>query len=281
MSTTSTHRYFSKNGELLPFSRATIPLEHIGYQYGFGVYETLKVRKKILYFTEQHVSRLMKSASIIHLMHPFSPEQITTYIEKLIKKSDIENANIKILLIGGPTPEDALLYILPLAPFYPDKKLYSRGAQVDCIHYERFLPNAKTLNMLPSYLYYATAKSHGFYDMLYLDASDHILEGSRTNFFGIKGKTLTTPPESCVLAGVTRQTVMTTARKNGYKVRETRISLRDLRDFDGAFLTSTSSNIIPLTRIGTLSFSVIPEEVRRLMALYKTFLDESNGIFRE
>lgn len=281
MSTKPTHRYFSKNGELLPFSQATIPLEHIGYQYGFGVYETLKVRKKILYFAEQHMSRLMKSASIIHLMHRFSPALITTYIEKLIKKSGIENANIKILLIGGTKSEETLLYILPLAPLYPEKKLYSRGAQVDCIRYERFLPNAKTLNMLPSYLYYTTAKSHGFYDMLYLDGSDHILEGSRTNFFAIKGKTLTTPPERSVLAGVTRQTVMATARKNGYKVVEARISLRDLRTFDGAFLTSTSSNIIPLTRVGTLAFSAIPEEVRQLMALYKKFLDESKGIFRE
>ena len=50
-------QYFSRNGQLLPISSALISVENISYQYGFGVYETIKIRNKTLYFLQQHVER--------------------------------------------------------------------------------------------------------------------------------------------------------------------------------------------------------------------------------
>jgi len=276
-----TIQYFSKNGILLPISGATVPLENIAYQYGFGAYETLKVRNKILYFAKQHVERLLQSAKIIDLKHIFTPRKINLHIQEVIQKNSVENCNIKILLIGGKEAGDAFLFILPLAPLFPDKKLYSRGATVETVQYERIFPNAKTLNMLQSYLYYTKASRQGHYDTLFLDDKGNILEGSRTNFFVISGSTLTTPSKEKILEGVTRQTVIAAAKKSGFVVREETIPFRKLEAFDGAFLTSTSAKIIPLIQIDDFKFPEIPPKLKELMQIYNKFLEIGKGLFTE
>jgi len=271
--------FFSKNGEILPSEQATIPLSNIEYSYGFGVYENLKVRHGIVYFTKQHIERLQKSAEIIGLTHQFSNEAIEQYLKELLEKLDLkeqDNAcNIKMLLIGGREPQ---LFIMALAPHFPDRKLYSEGAKMITVHYERQFPNAKTLNMLPSYLAYKKAKEQECYDALLISKDGLILEGTRTNFFAIKDTTLFTAPKEDVLEGVTRQTVIAAAKRAGFTLEEKAIPLSQIGEFDGVFLTSTSSKIIPVRQIDDKNFQ-IPEKLKELMQAYDTFLKESNGIF--
>jgi branched-chain amino acid aminotransferase len=271
-------QYFSKNGKLLPLVDATVPLENIAYQYGFGVYETIRVRNKIAYFTEQHIERLLQSARLIELEHIYTLPQIDSYIQEVIQKNNTQNCNLKILLIGGKNTEDALLFILPLNPLFPDKKIYINGVTVETAQYERFLPNAKTLNMLQSYIHYTKASKKGHYDALFLDDKNNVLEGSRTNFFVIKDKTLITPPKEKVLAGVTRQTVIAVAKKSGFIVEEKGININELENFDGAFLTATSAKIVPLIQINDFKFDKIPENLNELMRMYSNFLEKSNGL---
>ncbi len=260
-------------------NNAVVPIENINFQYGFGVYETLKVRNGILYFVKQHIDRLLFSAKIISLEHEFEKPKIDKYIRDLIETNKIESANIKMLLMGAKTARDAELFILPLAPLYPDRKLYSKGATVMTVEYERFLPNAKTLNMLPSYLFYTKAKSSGCYDALFKDKEKNILEGTRTNFFAIKDNNVITPPTNKVLEGVTRMTVIDCASKNGYKIEEKNIPYSDLSKYDGAFVTSTSSKIVPLIQIDDYRYNEISDSIKRLIKLYDNFLDESKGVF--
>ncbi|GEM_PF-113924 len=270
--------YFSKNGQILPINEAVIPIENIEYSYGFGVYETIKVRNGVLYFAKEHVDRLLKSAEIIGLIHPYGKAQIKSYLEDLINKLKTESCNIKMLLIGGREPQ---LFIIPLAPLFPDRKLYSHGAKTITVGYERLFPNAKTLNMLPSYMAYKKAKESDCYDAICIDSEGFITEGTRTNFFAIKDSILFSPPEPKILAGVTRKTVLFVAKKYGFKVQEKDILLAEIGQYDGAFLTSTSTKIIPIRQIDDFVFGEIPVKLKELMSTYDTFLKESNGIFKE
>ena len=236
-----TFTHISKNGELLLIDQAVVSVRDLHFQYGFGVYESLRVRNKIVYFVDMHVDRLIESARVIGLEHPYSQEQIVEFIKKDSEKNNLESANIKMLLIGGKTADEANLYIFPVLPLYPDRKLYKHGATVSTVRYHRFLPNAKTLNMLPSYMFFTKARKEGHYDAVFLDDEKKILEGTRTNFFAIKDAILITSPVEFVLDGVIRQTLVSTAKKNGFSVKEEKIPLSSLKDYDGAFLTSTST----------------------------------------
>lgn len=265
---------FSKNGEILPIEQAVIPLNNIEYSYGYGVYESLKVRNGTLYFVTEHVERLQQSAKIIGIVHTFKSKEIEQFIKDLVAKTPVESFNIKVLLIGGKEPQ---LYIQALAPLFPDRKLYAHGAKTITIEYERPYPNAKTLNMLPSYLAYRKAKEAGAYDALLINKTGHIIEGTRTNFFTIKDSILYTAPVSEVLEGVTRQTVIAVAKKNGLKLEEKDIPLSKLQAYDGAFLTSTSTKIMPIREIDGFTWPNIPEKVKDLINQYDTFLEESKG----
>ena len=271
--------YFSKNGQILPIEEASMPLSNIEFSYGFGVYENIKVRNGIVYFVKQHIERLQKSAKVIGLIYPFTATEIENYLQKLLEKLALTkpdaSANIKMLLIGGREPE---LFIMALAPLYPDRKLYSQGAKTITIEYERFLPKAKTLNMLPSYLNYKKAKEAGCYDALLVSKKRTIIEGTRTNFFTIKGKELFTAPAEEVLEGVTRQTVIATAQKHGFVVHEDAIPVIQIGEYDGCFLTSTSSKIVPIRQINDHEFA-ISQPLRELMKVYDGFLKDSHGVF--
>src|SRR5262249_33182881 len=152
---------------------------------------------------------------------------------------------------------DATLYILCLNPLFPDKKMYRDGVACTTYPYERPFPHAKTLNMLQSYLAYRDAVKKGAYDALLINGRDEITEGTRSNFFCIKNKTIVSPPESEILLGVTRDHVLKVAAEKEFNVEERAIRKDDLAQFDGAFLTSTSSNILPIRAIDEFTFAEV------------------------
>jgi len=121
---------FSKNGRILPISEAVASLSSIEYAYGFGVYETLRVKDKAALFASDHIARLLSSARIIGLEHRFSEEKIAVFTQDLISKIESPIYNMKILLIGAPEAEDSSLYIMCSNPLFPDKKLYRDGVKV-------------------------------------------------------------------------------------------------------------------------------------------------------
>jgi branched-chain amino acid aminotransferase len=264
--------YFSHNSQLLPVAEAVVPLNSVEYSYGFGVYETLRVSKNKLYFPAEHCQRLMKSAEIIGLEHEFDPAVIETAIRKLLEANQAEACNVKVLLVGGRTAADANLYILCLNPLFPDRKLYKTGAKTISAHYERQFPHAKTLNMLPSYLAYRQARQADAYDALSVNSQGNITEGTRTNFFVIKDRAITSPPEKDLLLGVTRDKVLQVARQQGYEIIELDIPLDSLDQYDGAFLTSTSSKIMPIQSVDDFSWPETPAPLKELIQAFDEFL---------
>ncbi len=269
-------KYFSQNGRILPIEQAVIPLSNIEYSYGFGVYESLRVTNGTVYFIKDHIERLMESAKIIGIAHLFDEESIKNSLLNLIKDYKTETFNLKILLIGGNTKEKAMLNIFCLNPLFPDKKLYRDGAEFITYNYERPFPHAKTLNMLQSYLAYKKAKESGAYDALLINQNGFITEGTRTNFYTIKDKTIYTPFEKDILFGVMRKATLKVALKNNYKIVEKNIKLEDIKSYDGAFVTSTSAKIIPIKSIDENNLN-IPDSLRELMKLLNDFLTNCGG----
>lgn len=272
------YSYSSHNGTIVSSSDLTMPVGNIEYMYGFGVYETIRVSKNITYFVRQHIERLWLSANTIQLQHQFTTEQVERWLNDLIEKNEMESGNCKIILVGAPQPQDAQLYILCLPPLYPEKKWYTQGASAYTAVYERYLPQAKTLNMLPSYLLYEEAKRRGCYDALLVDHNGNIREGTRSNFFAMRGNTIYTPPAEDVLLGITREHVLHVAKRNGFTLVEEVIPRDALPTYDAVFLTGTSIKILPLSQIDSNRFS-ITEPLHTLMKQFKQFLSVSDGLF--
>ncbi len=269
-------KYFSQNGKILPIEQAVIPLSNIEYAYGFGVYENIRISNGQAFFLKNHIERLIESARIIGITHPFDAAFVENSVSDLVKNTKSETYNIKIFLIGGSIKEKASLYIFCLNPLFPDKKLYKEGAKFIIYNYERPFPHAKTLNMLQSYLAYSKAKESRAYDALLINHDGFITEGTRTNFFCIEDKTIYTPHKLDILLGVMRKATLKVALENKYLIVEKNIKLDEIMSYDGAFVTSTSSKIIPIKSIDGYILNV-PHTLIELMTLLNEFLSNCGG----
>lgn len=270
---------FSHNGKIKPLSEAIIPADRIESMYGFGVYETLKVRNHIVYFVKEHIERLFHSADCIDLIHEYTRSDIESALTELLAEVDADSLNIKILLIGGPDATDAQFFIFPLAPLYPKKSWYRDGVTVCSYVYERWMPQSKSLNMLPSYYYYTQAKREGHYDALFVDTNLCVREGTRTNFYVMKGSHICSPPKEDVLEGVTMKTIERAIRTSDFSITYKKIPYTSLSTYDSAFLSSTSSKILPIRTIDGKEFRISPE-LQKLIELYNQALERSGGDLR-
>jgi branched-chain amino acid aminotransferase len=265
-------QFFSKNGEVLPVSDAVVPVESVEFAYGFGVYETIRVKDGKPLYVQDHLQRLQISADILSLEHEYSTVNINAYIRAFITALNVPTFNLKILLIGAQKKEDAQLYLFGSNPYFPEKQWYRDGVSVSVAYFERAFPHAKSLNMLQSYMAYRDAKKQGCYDALLVNHEGNVTEGTRTNFFAIKGSVIYSPPSSEILLGVTRTHVLVVAKSCGFTVQERAIQLGSLSEFDGAFITSTSTKILPLRKIGDIEFESIAPRIADLIRAYDAFL---------
>ena len=261
----------SKNGNILPKEDATISVDNIEYCYGFGVYETIKVRNHIIYFPEEHIKRLFESANIIELTHQFTEKEVLKFLQEFMQRIKKESYNIKIQLIGTTQPNIAEIYIFATSPLFLTTQMKNQGVKTILVNGERQYPKAKTMNMLTSYLAYKNAKKVNAYDALLIDTQGFIHEGTRANLFYTDGETIFTPPKNTVLDGVTQNTVIEALQKEGIKVIQRELKKEELSSFTGYFLTSTSINILPITTIDSTQF-LIPPIVKKAILIYENYL---------
>lgn len=103
------------------------------------------------------------------------------------------------------------------------------------------------------------AKSKGYDQVLWLDAHEHkyIQEvGTMNIFFKIDGKFVTPKRDGAILDGITRMSVITLLRDNGFEVTERPITIQEIREaainktLEEAFGTGTAVGIAYIQEIG-------------------------------
>ncbi len=265
--------YFIHNDDLKPIEMAQVSLDDINFVYGYGVYETLKVRQGKIFFVEMHAERLLNSAKIVHLSHQLTQDMIVNRLKRLVESNKIAEANIKVLLISGTPPRKPQFYAMTLNPLFPKRSDYSRGATAISVEAERQFPQAKSLNMMTSAIMFGRARQAGAYDALLTNRYGHITEGTRTNIFATDGERIFTPPLDTILFGVTMRLVSRVIIDQGYQLEEREIPRDNIKQWKGLFLTSTSSKIMPLRAVDDIEFE-IPPITKTLMRAYNLFLDE-------
>ena len=240
------------NGALVPRSDLTLGLDDTDVTYGYGCYETLKIRAGRLYFPEFHEERLLSSAAVLGVVHDLEPGALVAALERLAEANGVAECNVKVLLIGREgRAADWYAFLLP--PIVPPASAYAEGVSCLLFRGERHFPAAKSLSMLLSTVAYRAAGRCVCYDALLVDGSGRVTEGTRTNLFYALAdapSVVYTPPADRVLSGITRRTILEACAEAGQRVEERDLSLAEAVG-GGASLavTSTSSTIIPVRRL--------------------------------
>ena len=138
-----------RNTELIREDEAVLPVVSREVQYSFSVYEALRITDGHVVHLDDHLKRLAASCGDIGLVHHFSDEDIEKSLDKLIAADGISNATARIFVVGGPSPLLFITYSDLLT--YPDS-YYTDGVKATLYHGERFMPQAKTSNLLMQYI---------------------------------------------------------------------------------------------------------------------------------
>jgi len=262
-------KYALVNGKLVEEEMATIPVKSKANFFDFGVYESIRVLKGKAFHPELNAERLFKSAKAIDLQISYSKEEILEWINKLIKANEIKDALLRVIIFGGIEKEPLRVYIFALNfHFYP-KKLYSKGVKVITFKGERYLPEAKSTHMLLNYIALREAFKQDAVEALFVNRENCITEGTRSNFFAVKDNILITPPKQAILEGTTKHILEREASKL-MTIKEGKIELGKLGEYEEFFITSTVFGVLPINQIGTQKFRV-GEKTKELIKIFREY----------
>ena len=235
-----------RNTELIREDEAVLPVVSREVQYSFSVYEALRITNGHVVHLDDHLRRLASSCRDIGLVHHFSDDDIERSLDKLIAADSITDATARIFIVGGPSPLLFITYTDLLT--YPDS-YYTDGVKVTLYHGERFMPEAKTSNLLMQYIALEEAKRQGAFEALLVNRAGEVLEGTRSNFYAIKGDKLYTAPDDKVLSGITRISVLRAASELGLNVVYEPPVVSSLSSFESVFISATSMAALPVSHV--------------------------------
>lgn len=246
-----------------------------------SIYEVIRIIDGVPLYLKEHLNRLRKSAWLIDSNIDKTDAELIDEIMKLIDLNKGYNLNMKILCTGdGRNLRDIYLYFIK--SFYPPKAMYKEGIKTILYKSERKTPNAKTFNIKLREAIDEELKERNAFEALLVDQDNRITEGSRSNVFFVKGKILYTPPANKVLLGVTRSKIMELSKLNNIDIVEKDISPSDLKEYDGAFITGTSTGALPIKNIDEIEISSHKNDIIiKVMGIYerdiKNYIHESKG----
>ena len=192
---------------------------------------------------------------------PYTQQQIEDACTEVIQTNKLPSAYIRPIVFYGygkmgldPTGANLNVAIAawPWGPYLGEEEL-EKGVTAIIAKTRRFSGkhnHAKiTGNYFNSMKAHNEAKKKGCHEAIMLDENGFVAEGPGENVFIVKKGIILTPTRSAILQGITRDSVMNIARDRGYKVKERKITVREIKNADEAFFTGTAAEITPIRMI--------------------------------
>jgi len=242
------------NGEYLSIKNATVSFRDGGFQFGDGLFETIRFQNRNLFSPEKHLHRLRNGLKILELSLDNSNDELISILKNLIRKNNINTGLLRLMITRGEitgTPwnhtgkPNIYISIRPISPLPKDpvKVVYLEEANFPII---RFNPAIKSMNYIGNMMAKKDAESQGAYEPIFYNNDGIITECAIRNVFYIKNGILLTPSlDLGVLPGVMRSTIINIVTEMGIKVKEAYIRFDTINEMDEAFISSTGIGLLP------------------------------------
>ena len=251
------------DGEYAPLASLRIPVTDMGFQLADMCYDAVHVWNGRFFRLDDHLDRFQ--ASLDKRRYEtlgYDRDAIAEICHGCVARLGLADAFIMLIATRG-TPEGAnkdlrtcqnrlIAWATPYHAIVSDEEL-EQGCDIIV---------ADTIR-IPSGAVDPTVKNFGRLDFVgalfeayernadyavLLDADGCITEGRGWNIFALRGGRLLSP-ESGVLEGITRKTVLELCAELNIEGRLARITAEELRGADEVFLSSTAGGVIPVKSI--------------------------------
>jgi len=257
------------NGRILAQSRATVPATDLGLQYGFGIFETVRVEKGRACRLQNHVARFNRSWEALF---GTMPPDVTweDVVAQVIETNGLAEAvaAVKILATRGEAVAHGNNTLLVSARPYIHRLevLGAKGLRLATFPHPRMTPLAdhKSLN----YLYYhqagAWAREQGADEALVLNPDGTVSETNTANLLLVSGRAVTRPASPHVLPGVMQAEICRRLKARSFTLLDEPIRPEDLHHADAVLVTNALMGVVPALSLDNQSLKTDPGLIEAL-----------------
>jgi D-alanine transaminase len=252
------------NGDFMPIEEACVSVTDRGFLFGDGVYEVIPAYGGHLFRLPHHLQRLQDSLDGIELSNPLSESDWTQLLEGLLQRNRHRSGanndqSVYLQVTRGtakkrdhnfPAEVHHTVYACCNPIPEPDPTVEREGVAAVTLDDIRWAwCNIKAITLLPNVLLRQQAAERGASEAI-LIRDGHAIEASSSNIFIVRDGVVITPPKSpLMLPGITRDLVLELAQQHGIAFHEDDISEDMLHEADEVWITSSTREIVPVTRL--------------------------------
>src|ERR687887_79578 len=288
------------DGSLVKWDDAKIHVLTHGLHYGTAVFEGIRCYKTIsgpaIFRLPDHIQRLMDSSKIYFMDLGYSKSQLQDAVIDTIKANDIGECYVRPIAYYGygkmgvnPLPNKVSIAIAVWKwDEYLKQDNTGSGARLMVSNWNRIdnrsmpMLAKATANYANSALARVEALKAGFDEAIMLNVNGMVVEASAENIFIVKDSSLITPPiTSGALDGITRDSILTLARKQKFPYEIGDIPRNDLFLVDNFFLTGTAAEVKPVGEVDNriIGDGKIGTITKRLKTLFEAVVHGNDNKF--
>ncbi len=252
------------NGRIMSSDEPALSVTDHGVTVGDGVFETLKLVDRVPFALTRHLDRLSRSAAGLGLPEPDHAvirEGIAELLDAAPELGPLGVLRVTYTSGPGPLGSDRGPGPQTLAITVTPGKAWPDTTSVVVSPWPRnersALAGLKSTSYAENAIALAWAKERGYSEAVMANLTGDLCEGTGSNIFVVIDDEITTPPlTSGCLAGVTRDLVI-----EWCGAQERDLPLDTLQRADEIFLTSSTRDVHPVTRVGDRSLELGHETI--------------------
>lgn len=247
------------NGEYPDAEDAVIPMEDRAHQFADGVYEVIAFFNGKLLDAEPHLKRLDYSCGELKITNPHRHAEWLDILHQMIERNEHEHGGVYLQVSRGTQSRshvypDNLTPNVTLSVFgqkTPSQELTYQGAKVITypdLRWKRC--DIKTTGLLGNVMAKQAASEADAREAILIKENGDVSEASVSNLFIVKeGVVRTHPSNHEILSGIAREVTIRIARELQMVVLEKPFSKEEMFAADEAFLTGTTTNVLPVVQV--------------------------------
>jgi D-alanine transaminase len=247
-------------GQYLPHREAAVHIEDRGFQFADGVYEVIAVRRGQLVDEQPHLQRLHRSLGELRIAPPMADAALSIVLREIVRRNGVDRGIVYLQVTRGAAPRDhafpksakPTLVVTARRVRPPDPRLGEEGVAVITIPDIRWQRcDIKSIALAANVLGKQQAREAGAIEAWQVDGDGHVTEGTSTNAWIVTadGTVVTRAADHAILNGVTRLAVFNIIEREGCRLVERPFTVAEAKAAREAFLTSTTSDLLPVVRI--------------------------------
>ena len=279
------------DGRYMRREELALPMTDLGFKLCDMTYDAVHVWDGAFFRLDDHLERFSRSIEKRRFNFEWRRDQVADVLHECVARAGLRESMVMLIATRGDQQGETLdlracksRFIAWAAPYYrivKESELQDGVAvaisTIPRVPADSIDPTVKNFARIDFADALFDAYDRGCEHAILLDHDGYVTEGRGWNLFALFGGTLVTP-QSGVLEGITRRTVLELCERSNLTAQVTQLTQTELYKADELFMASTAGGIMPIRRIDDTEIGngVVGPVTQRLSDAYWALHREPN-----